>query len=65
MKAWLLNIAKASYPGRSTETTDFAILAVVDPIRMVTMPGGMEIFDSQGHVSLDWTPSQLHMEWRI
>ena len=65
IKAWLVNIAKVSYPGRSTETTDFAILAVVDPIWMVTRPSGMEIFGSQGHVSLRWTPSGSPIEWRI
>ena len=31
---------------------NFAILAFVDPIRIVTTPSGMEIFASQGHGSL-------------
>ena len=30
---------------------DFAILAIVDPIWIVTMPSGMEIFQNQGHGS--------------
>ena len=42
-----MNIAKVSYPGRSTEKTNFAILAIVDPIWIVTTPSGMEIFESQ------------------
>ena len=33
---------------------DFAILAIVDPIWIVTTPIGMEIFESQGHGSLRW-----------
>ena len=44
---------------------DFAILAIVDPIWIVTTPSGMEIFESQGHGSLSWTPFRLRMEWRI
>ena len=32
MKAWRVNIAKVSYPGRSPETTDFAIFAIVTPL---------------------------------
>ena len=64
-KAWRVNIAKVSYPGRSTETTNFAILAVVDPIWIVTTPSGMEIFESQGHGSLRWTPGGSRVEWRI
>ena len=35
---------------------NFAILAFVDPIGIVTTPGGMEIFESQGHGSLCCTP---------
>ena len=31
---------------------NFAILAFVDPIGIVTTPSGMEIFESQGHGSL-------------
>ena len=56
---WRDKIAKASYPGRSPETADFAILAIVDPIWIVTTPSGMEIFESQGHGSLCWTPGEL------
>ena len=63
IKAWRVNIAKVSYPGRLTETTNFAILAVVDPIWLVTTPGGMEIFENQGHGSL--RPTELRVEWRI
>ena len=44
---------------------DFAILAFVDPIGIVTTPSGMEIFESQGHGSVRWTPHGLRMEWRI
>ena len=44
---------------------DFAILAIVDPIGIVTTPSGMEIFGSQGHGSPRWTPGEWHMEWRI
>ena len=65
MKAWRVNICKVSYPGRSTETTDCAILAFVDPIWIVTTPSGLEISGSQVHVSLCSTPSGSHMEWRI
>ena len=32
MKAWRVNIAKISYPGRSPETADFAILAIMTPL---------------------------------
>ena len=35
---------------------NFAILAFVDPIGIVTPPTGMEIFESQGHGSLSWNP---------
>ena len=34
---------------------NFAILAFVDPIGIVTTPSGMEIFESQVHGSLSWT----------
>ena len=44
---------------------NFAILAFVDPIGIVTTPSGMEIFEGQGHGSLRWTPGRLRMEWRI
>ena len=44
---------------------NFTILAFVDPIGIVTTPGGMEIFESQGHGSLCWTPGGSRMEWRI
>ena len=44
---------------------DFAILAFVDPTGIVTTPSGMEIFESQGHGSLRWTPGGLRMERQI
>ena len=44
---------------------NFAILAFVDPIAIVTTPSGMEIFESQGHGSFCWTPGGSRMEWRI
>ena len=44
---------------------NFTILAFVDPIGIVTTPSGMEIFESQRHGSLCWTPGGLRMEWRI
>ena len=44
---------------------NFAILAFVDPIGIVTMPSGMEIFESQVHGSLCWTPGGSCMEWQI
>ena len=44
---------------------NFAILAFVDPIGIVTTPSGMEIFESQGHGSLCRTPGGSRMEWRI
>ena len=44
---------------------NFAILAFVDPIGIVTTPSGMEIFESQVHGSPRWTPGGLRMEWRI
>ena len=31
---------------------NFTIVAFVDPIEIVTTPGGMDIFESQGHGSL-------------
>ena len=46
-------------------TINFSILAFVDPIRIVTTPSGMEIFESQVHGSLHWTPGGSRMEWRI
>ena len=55
---WRDKIAKVSYPGRSPETANFAILAIVDPIWIVTTPRGMKIFASQVHGSLFWTPSE-------
>ena len=33
---------------------NFAILAFVDPIGIVTTPSSMEIFEIQGHGSLRW-----------
>ena len=44
---------------------NFAILAFVDPIGIVTTPGGMEISESQMHGSLCLTPGGSRMEWRI
>ena len=44
---------------------NFAILAFVDPIGIVTTPSGMEIFESQGYGSLRWTPDGSRMELRI
>ena len=44
---------------------DFAILAFVDPIGIVTTPSGMEIIESQGHGSLCWIPGGSRMEGRI
>ena len=41
---------------------DFAILAFVDPIGIVTTPSGMEIFESQGHGNLCWTPGESRMD---
>ena len=43
----------------------FPILAVVDPIWIVATPSDMEIFGSQVHGSLRWTPGESHMKWRI
>ena len=44
---------------------NFAILAFVDPIGIVTTPSGMKIFESQVHGSLSWTLGGSRMEWRI
>ena len=44
---------------------NFAILAFVDPIGIVTTPGGMKIFESKGHGSLRQTPGGLRREWQI
>ena len=38
---------------------NFAILAFVDPIGIVTTPSSMEIFESQVHGSLCWTPGSI------
>ena len=48
-----------------SECGNFAILTFVDPIGIVTTPSGMDIFESQGHGSLYWTPGGSHMVWRI
>ena len=65
MKAWVDEIARASYPGRSPETADFVILAVVDPVWVITTPRPMEILEGQVHVSLSPPPSGWHMKWWI
>ena len=44
---------------------NFAILALVDPIGIVTTPSGKKIFESQVHGSLRWTPGGSRMKWRI
>ena len=44
---------------------NFAILAFVDPIGIVTTPSGMEIFEDQRQGSLRWTPGGSRLEWRI
>ena len=44
---------------------DFAILAILDPIWIVTTLSGMEIFGNQGHGSLLWTPGGSGIEWQI
>ena len=44
---------------------NFAILAFVDPIGIVTTPFGMKIFESQEHGSLCWTLGKSRVEWRI
>ena len=44
---------------------DFAILAFVDPIGIVTTPSGMQIFDSQVHGSLHSTPGGSRIEWQF
>ena len=49
--AWRNEIVKVSYPGRSPETADSAILAVVDPVGTVTRPSGKNISESQVHGS--------------
>ena len=64
-KAWRDKIAKISYPGRSPETADLAILAVVDPVWTVTTPSGIKIFEYQGHESLHSTPGEWHVKGRI
>ena len=38
MEAWRVNIAKISYPGRSPETADFAILAIMTPLDEPVVP---------------------------
>ena len=43
---------------------NFAIFAFVDPIGIVTTPGGMEIFESQVHGSLCTTFGGSRMEWQ-
>ena len=50
--AWRNEIANVSYPDRSPETTDFDILAVLDPVWIITTARAMEILESQVHVSL-------------
>ena len=42
---------------------NFAILAFVDPIGIVTTPSGMEVFESQGHGSLSLTLRSLDSWW--
>ena len=42
--------------------SNFDFLAFVVPIGIDTTPGGMEIFESQGHGSLCWTPGESRME---
>ena len=44
---------------------NFAFLAFVDPIGIVTTPDGMKIFESQVHGSLRCSPGGSRMEWRI
>ena len=39
---------------------NFAILAFVDPIGIVTTLSGMEIFECQEHGSLRWTPGVVY-----
>ena len=58
-------IAKVSYPGRSPEAADSAILAVVDRVWIVTTPIGIEISEGQVHGGLHSTPSKSHVEQRI
>ena len=38
IKAWRVNIAKISYPGRSPETANFAILAIMTPLDEPVVP---------------------------
>ena len=38
---------------------NFAILAFVDPIGIVSTPSSIKIFESQEHVSLCWTPGGI------
>ena len=38
MKAWRVNIAKVSYPGRSPEKADFANLAIMTPLDEPVVP---------------------------
>ena len=45
--------------------SNFDILAFVVPFGIDTTPSGMEIFESQVHGSLRWTPGGPRMEWRI
>ena len=42
-----------------SECGQFCHLAFVDPIGIVTTPSGMQIFESQGHGSLCWTPGGI------
>ena len=44
---------------------NFAILAFVNPMGIVTTPRGMEIFGSQVHGSPRLTPGGSRMEWQI
>ena len=58
-------MAKVSYPGRSPETADFAILAFVDPVWIITTSRHMKILGDQVRVSLSCTSSDSHMERQI
>ena len=62
---WRDKIAKVSHPGRPPDTANFAILANVDPIWIVTTRSGMKIFKSQVHGSLHLTPAGSRVEWQI
>ena len=44
---------------------NFVILAFVEPIGIVTTPGGMKIFASQVHGGVSPTPGEWGMEWQI